>query len=55
MTEKPGRARDIYEAYLRGDITPEEAGRRATAWYARRFPTAPGPAPEPDLPPMSGE
>jgi hypothetical protein len=36
MTEKPARARETYQAYLRGDITIEEAVARAQAWMAAR-------------------
>mgnify|MGYP001445115409 CR=1 FL=1 len=43
--EKSGRAREIYDAYLKGEITPEEAGKRAAEWYAARFGSSSNPTP----------
>ena len=38
MNEKPQtEARATVAAYLRGEITIEEAERRAEAWYAKRI------------------
>ncbi len=34
--ERAASARETYEAYLKGVITPAEVARRAEAWYASR-------------------
>jgi hypothetical protein len=43
MTAKrPASARETYEAYMKGEITPAEAAKRAQDWYASR-PASPKP------------
>ena len=32
--QQPASARETYEAYLKGEITPAQAAKRAQDWYA---------------------
>lgn len=46
-TDKPMGARETYNAYVRGEITLEEAAKRAQAWYASRHdPSSRPPTPQ---------
>jgi len=40
--QKPASARETYEAYLRGEITPAEVVKRAQDWEAANRGTSPG-------------